>query len=106
MTIRCTGTQKRSEENDEQLLENRAKGERLIHVSWIPPPVFSHPSGTHTSRAHIRMARLVNQEKYQVAYGHIEKHSLQPHHVHDEIDERDAPEVQKRTTRKHILGNH
>ncbi len=49
---------------------------------------------------------VFNQEKDQVAYLHIEKQSLQPRHLHDEIDEREAAEAQKCTTRKHILGNH
>lgn len=51
------------------------------------------------------MARRVNQEKDQVAYGHIETHSLQSHHLLHAIDERDATLMPQRAAHKHIPGH-
>ncbi|QBD74467.1 hypothetical protein EPA93_15560 [Ktedonosporobacter rubrisoli] len=77
-----------------------------MQVYWIKSPSEITPAVVKRQGRTYTWIAVFNHEKDQVEYLHIEKQSLQPRHVQDEIDEREATEVQQRTTRKRILGHH
>jgi hypothetical protein len=77
----------------------------LMQVYWVKSPSEIIPAVVKRQGRLYAWIAVLDQQNDQVEYVHLEKRFLQPRHLHEAIDEREATETQKRAARKLILGN-
>ena len=76
-----------------------------MQVYWVKSDTERIPAALKRQGRLYAWIAVLNQEKDLVEYRHIEKRFLQPRHLHDAIDKREAAEMQQRAARKLILGH-